>query len=91
MKSFDEKSLTVSFTQILPAYIVLAVEWKTRRNFMNEFTSGQLIEEHAKWLPLLERPDLFVESSGAKSIIDEENEYQYLVFNGPNRFTYITR
>lgn len=77
--------------QILPTYMVLAVEWKTKQNFVDQFTIGQLIDDPSKWLPLLEQPDLFVESSGAKSIMDEENEYKYLVFNGYNRFTYITR
>ena len=61
------------------------------QDFTENFTSGQLVDEHQKWLPSLESPDLFVEGNGAKRIIDEENEYQYLVYKEPNGFTYITR
>lgn len=81
----------LSLPQILPVYMVLAIEWKTRHNFSKAFVSGQLIEEHRKLLPLLESPDLFVESNGAKSIIDADNEYQYLVYKNQNIFAYITR
>lgn len=72
--------------------MVLAIEWRTQGNFTGQFVSGDLIDNHKERLLSLNSPNIFVESHGAKSIIDEENKYQYLVYEEQNNsFIYITR
>ena len=67
--------------------MVIAIEWKIDQK--NNFSDDEVID-HKRWLPQLNRPNLFIESNGAKNIIDEENEYQYLIFKN-KKLIYITR